>query len=481
MRGTCLIGALLLVLGSGCQVGPRYSVPCVSVPEEWKGSQEQCKCNTPGVCLWWEIFEDPVLSHLEEQAVANSPNLYVALARVVEARSMADVSRAAAFPHFALQPSYSQMDSLFKLYLPGGAGFPVATALRNDYRVNQFQYVMPFNLSYEIDLWGKIRSQYESALYSSEALEEAFYTALLTLTSDLAMGYFQLRSLDAQLDLLEATQRLRREALKLAQSRYDKGLANYTDVSNAQLQLSNVDSQYFDLLRQRVLQENALAVLLGMPASDFCLERQPLIAPPPCIPAGIPSDILLQRPDIAQAERDRASKHASVRVAYASFFPSLDLTMTLGFQSPELKQFLKWLSRLFALGLNSHQPLLDGGELSANLCAAWARFAQADGSYQQTVVTAFREVEDALVNLELQAKQSESLEQSVEAATQTTTLSQRRYVKGLVSYKEVIDSERSQLDAQRTLLSLLGVRYVATVQLIKALGGSWSCDVPLSN
>lgn len=465
----------LLFALSGCQLGPCYAPPCVDAPDQWKTEQS---CTDSGddqeICCahWWEIFHDPMLNDLEEEAVSASPTLFAAVERVIQARAIAGVDRAAILPHVSLNPSYSEIDSLFKLYLPPGFSFPGAP-LRRDFRVQQFLYTMPFNLSWELDLWGKLRGQYASARLNAQAQVEALRAVWLSLTTDLASSYFELRSLDSQIVLLQQTVELRQRAMALAQSRYAKGLASYADVANATLSLANVQSTLIDTERLRALQENVIALLIGRPATDFCLASLPLFEPPPCIPASLPADVLLQRPDIAQLERTMASQHALIGVAYASFFPSLNLTTTLGFSSPELSQFLSWPSRLFSFGANVGQPIFDGGKNCANLRLAWARFGEADDNYQQQVLVAFREVEDALKNLEQQALQSEALDLSVSAATTVAQLAERRNSNGLVSYIEVIEGEEAQLNAQQAQLNLLGVRYLSTVQLIKALGGCW--------
>lgn len=235
----------------------------------------------------------------------------------------------------------------------------------------------------------------------------------------------------------------------------------------------NTTELLIDAERQRTLLENMLATLIGMPASQFCIVNNPLLQIPPQIPAGVPTDILLRRPDLAKAERAAASEHALIGAAYASFFPSLSLSGTLGFLSPDLKNFMKWRSRFWQMAANSNETVFDGGKNCGNLEAAWARFKQASADYQQQVLTAFQEVEDALNNLEFQAKQYNNLQTAVNAARTTSRLSHQRYKQGLINYLEVVDSDRSQLDAELNLLNILGLRYNSTVQLIKALGGSW--------
>lgn len=468
-----LLFILLFIVVSGCRVGPNYEAPSVCSPQEWKASPRKI-AESPQVENWWDVFDDEVLCRLEIQALENNPSLKQALARVVEARSLVEVSRAALYPQVTLNPSYSDTGQLFKLYLPQGvASLPLANPNLSVYRIHQYQYVLPLNLSYEIDLWGRLRSQYEATVYDAQAQEEDYLNIMLTLTTDIASNYYQLRLLDSQIDILRKTVEERNTNFLLNNSRYVKGVSNALDVAIASLEVSNTESSYYDALRQRALVENVIATLLGLSPADFCLEANPLQREPPVIPAGLPSDVLLRRPDIAEAERKCASQNAEVGVAYASFFPSLSLTGALGYSSPDLSQFLKWLSRLWSLGINGTQTVFDGGRKEADTINAWARFIEASYGYQQQVLTAFQDVENALNNLELQSKQYDSLASSTESAKTRNRLSLQRYQRGVANYLEVTDSENSALTAELSLVNMQGQRYISTVQLIKALGGSW--------
>lgn len=466
-------GILIFVLLFGCRVGPRYHPPVPEAPAEWKASSLSNEA-TPYFDYWWEIFNDETLNCLEQQAVENNPNLYVALERVVEARALAGVNKADLYPQISLNPSFSDTGQLFKLFLPPGLNFPNPTNIPDVFRVHQMQYNLLLNASYEVDLWGRIRGQYESAVYNAQAKLQDYYVSLLSLTTDLASHYFQLRSLDAQLDYLQQTIDTYKKDYQLIKARFDKGIISEVDVSNASLQLTNAQSNYEDTARQRVIEENAIAVLIGMIPSDFCIEHNPLEEAPPTIPAGVPASILGQRPDIAEAERNMAAEHVLIGVAYASFLPSLSLTGALGYSSPDFKQFLRWISRYWSFGADAGETVFDGGRNTSNLKAAWARYREASGTYQQQVLTAFQEVENALNNLEMQSKQAYFLAQSVQSSEKTYSLSSNRYNKGLVNYLEVVDSERAKLNVGLSFIVLQGARYISTVQLIKALGGSWA-------
>jgi outer membrane protein, multidrug efflux system len=464
-----------LLFLSSCRVGPEYTPPELLAPDSWKNPYAAAELPQFRE-YWWEVFDDELLNCLETHAVEYNPTLYVALQSVFEARATAGVVGADLYPQLFCNPSYSSVGILQQLFLPSGVQqqLPGLTALQ-PFRIHQLQYLLPMDLSYEVDLWGKIRDQYDSAVFNAEAQSDAYYNVMLTLTSDLASAYFQLRGYDAQIDLYKATIQTREKNLQLTQNRFNKGLVTYLDVTQAQVDLANASASYEDAIRLRKLAENQIAVLTGAFASDFCIEHRPLRDSPPVIPAGIPSTVLLRRPDIAQNERAMASQHALVNAAHANFFPSLTLTGALGYSSPDIRQFLKWISRYWAAGANASQMVFDGGRDDYNLEAAWARFFEATGTYQQTVLTAFQEVEDSLNNIEQYHKEARQLQIAVEASRKATGISLNRYQRGVAIYLEVVENERLQLQAETNYVNVQSLLYVSTVQLIKALGGGFGC------
>lgn len=475
MKYCRFLGLLFLLIVSGCRVGPHYEPPAATVPEEWKNDQP-CVTHAPFVDFWWEVFADDTLNELEQSAVQNNPTLFVALQRVFEARALACVEASNLYPQLFINPSYTNQEALFQANLPSGINIPGLSGGIPPFRVHQLQYLLPLNLNYELDLWGKLRDNYDAAAFHADAETEAYFSSMLSLTADLASTYFQMRTLDATIDFLIANIETRQKNYDLTQARFDKGLVTYLDVTQAQVDLATVRSNYHDAIRLRRLSENQIAVLTGQLASDFCLEHNPLNGMPPAIPAGIPSTILLQRPDIAQAEREMASQHALVNSAYASFFPSISLTGALGYLSPDASQFTKWISRFWMMGANGSQMVFDGGRDCCTLKAAWARFGEASGAYQQQVLTAFREVEDALNNIEQQGKEAEQLRIASQASKKAVDISMNRYRRGVAIYLEVVENERLQLEVEVEWINRQGALYISTVQLIKALGGSWETD-----
>lgn len=470
---------------TACSVGPKYVPPCVEVPDTWKTEKtEKCDCfeaNANGEIIhldhWWEVFEDTKLEQLENWALENNRNLYVAYERIQEARAVMGIAAADFYPQITLNPQYTNTGELFKIL--GGGGNTANSCCPNIvkpptiFRVHELLYFLPLNLSYEVDLWGKIADQYYSSYYNWEAQKKDYEVVMLSLTSDLATTYFQLRAADAQIDLLEATLKTRKNAFAINESRYEGEVTFYADVTLSAEEVKTVEGQYEEMLRQRGVLEDAIAVLIGVPASELFLEHNALTGLPPCIPEGLPSEILLRRPDIAEAEFDVLSQHELVKRGYSLFFPSLTLTGAGGFESPIFKDFLKWKSRYWMLGAEADQLVFDGCKTWYNLRRQIAVFLEASGTYQQQVLQAFQEVEDALISVESFTKQFKIAEDTVAWAAKTNQLYKDRYYGGLTYYIDVVNTERDLLSYQMNVNAIRGFRYVATVQLIKALGGGW--------
>jgi multidrug efflux system outer membrane protein len=473
----CLLVISIFVL-QACEVGPAYRPAVVNAPDNWKGAHVEGEEGCASCGQWWEVFNDDFLNDLMSTALQNNPNIIAAIERVVQARAMAGISRADLYPQITLAPSYTNQITLTEAY--------ASSVLNNNnmitggsnplFRQHFMAYMLPVNLRWEIDLWGRLRNIYKSASYQAEGEYDAFRNLLLILTTDLAEAYFQLRGFDRQIDLFLKTIQTRKKALEINQARYDAKLAGYQPVAQAQLDLANVEADYHESKRQRIRQENRIATLVGINASQFFIEHRPLEIGPPQVAPGIPSDILARRPDIAQAAMSRRSTHALVRSAYANFLPSLSLTAASGFSSPDLHTFLSWHSRYWQLGANSVETIIDGGRNLSILELQWARFKESDQNYQAAVLNAFEEVESALTDVEEFYNQLNRLTTSVKASTTAYKIAYDRYFQGVTFYLEVMDSERDQLAAERSYNDVLTLRYSALIQLIKALGGSWETD-----
>jgi multidrug efflux system outer membrane protein len=463
-----LLGLASSILLNSCQVGPSYFPPAVDAPSSWKNPYFQGELPREDCGDWWKAFKDETLNELESYAINNNYQFKMAKERVEQAWALACMTKSALYPKLDLDAGYLNRGVLSRLYAPPGVSL-ATPFMRQHQRTNS----LLFNLSYELDLWGYNLSQYQASAYSAQAEEERFLSVMLTLTSEVADSYFRARVYDSQIDLYLKTIETRKKAYQINKDRYADNIIDYSAVSRAELDLTNVEAAYYEAMRLRSLEEDRLAVLLGINPSDFCLAHSPLVLAPPIIPADIPSDVLLQRPDIHQAERNLAANNANVKTAYADFFPKLNLTGALGYSSPDLNHFLSWASRLWALGADAFQTVFDGWYKECQLKRSWAQYFEADAAYRQQVLIAFQEVEDSLTNIEYLEKEYQKIGLSVQAAEITYRIAYDRYLQGLTFYLEVTDSERDLLNAERNLRMLLGLRYSATIQLIRAMGGSF--------
>jgi multidrug efflux system outer membrane protein len=319
-----------------------------------------------------------------------------------------------------------------------------------------------------------VRRNREAAKATAQAAVADLHTTLLSVTANVAGAYYDIRSLDAEIGVLERSIGMRRDALGIAQERFNAGLTSELDVARATADLAGNEADLFGVRRSRLEMENALATLLGCPASDFRLKRRALIETRmPNIPPGLPSSLLERRPDVASAERQLASANARIGVAVAAFFPVIRLTGAAGFESADIGEVFDWQSRMWQIGPSITLPLFEGGRNIANLNAAQSRYRQQVDGYRKQVLVAFQDVENALGDLRTLSDQSDAQERAVAAAVRTLQLSQSQYGKGAVNFLDVLDAERTLLADERTSVQLLGQRLQATVQLIKALGGSW--------
>jgi multidrug efflux system outer membrane protein len=473
-----LLSGLSLIVAS-CSVGPSYTPPPLDVPTSWKNNDERfrnCEIDeTRDLDYWWEVFEDERLNELEMFALENNRDLYVAFERIQEAKALMGIAASAAsdfYPQINLSPQYTNTEELLKIFRAQNNGI---TPLNNAkvFRAHEPFNFLPVTMSYEVDLWGKIRDQYDSSKYLFFAQEKDYEFTMLVLTTNLGIAYFQLRALDSQMDLLLDVLKTRRKAYEINKARFDEQITFYADVTLAEEEVNSALIQYNEVVRQRAVLEDQIAVLLGVPASEFTLEHMPLEGLPPCIPEGVPSDVLLRRPDIAEAEYNVRSDNALVKRAYSLFYPSLTLTAAGGFESPVFKYFLQWISRYWMYGAQANQLIFDGFKTSYNLEREIARFKEASGTYQNQVLKAFQEVEDALKDLESYAQQYEISFKTVGLAEKTYQLYLDRYKAGVIYYIEVANAENDLLNYQMAVNNLQGFRYIYTIQLIKALGGSW--------
>ncbi len=457
------------LLAGPLTVGPDYHHPTNAVPPMYKEPElGQWKESRPLDNVprgkWWEIFGDAELNRLESDAMDANQNLKAALARVDQARATARVARADLLPNLNLDPSFTR-----QRYSPNqDPSFGNITA-------NTFH--VPLDLSYEIDLWGRVRRGFESARADAQASLADFYTSLLTLQSDLAQNYFALRALDAEIATVKATVELRKEQVRLVRSRFEGGIGTELDVARAETELATTEADAAALGRNRAELENAVAILVGKNPSTFTL---PPISTgkwrpqPPGIPAGLPAELLERRPDVAQAERQLASANAKIGVAKAGFFPVVSLTASGGYLSGDIESLFRWDSRTWTIGPSVSLPIFAGGRNLANYRRSKAGFEEAVARYRQQVLVAFGDVENSLAGIGYLDQESSAQARAVKNARRAADLATERYRSGLVSYLEVVDASREALQAERADARLAGQRLAASVQLIKALGGGWT-------
>jgi len=460
------IAAIVLITGlAACTVGPDYRKPDVSelVPAEWRWKPAKSNDAAPKG-EWWRAFGDPVLDELEATALAGSPTLRAAVARVDEARAVARIARAEFFPQVTLDPSAKRERTSGNLPTPIPFRVPAA---------NLSTFSLPLDLSYEIDLWGRVRRSLESARAQAEASVSDHQNVLLTLTADVAINYFLVRTLDAEITALRRTVDSRSDSLRILKERLAAGVALGADVEQATTQLATAQADLADATRQRAEALDALAVLCGKPASGFDLAQRPLELRELAMPAVLPSELLERRPDIARAERALAARNAQIGVARAAYFPSVQLVGQAGLLSDQASRLFSADSRVWSIGPHVSLPIFTGGRIAADVKRAEAAYEEALAEYRLAVLVAFREVEDSLAQLVLRGEQARAQETAMRSALNVLTLARARYQAGTANYLEVADAERNLLQQERRLAQLQGQRYASMVRLVKALGGGW--------
>jgi multidrug efflux system outer membrane protein len=457
----------LPLLAGPFTVGPDYKRPETETPAQYKATdlghwKEAKPLDHLPKGSWWEIFGDADLNALQQKALESNQDLKAAFASVNQARAAARIARSEFFPNLDLNPGFRR-----ERFSPNQEpDFGSITA--NTFRA-------PLDLSYEIDLWGRVRRGFEGARADAAAMLAAFHNLLLTLQADVAQNYFNLRALDLEIATLERSVQLRNEQINIVNARLDSGLGTPLDVARARTELATTEAELASVNRRRVELENALAILTGQQPSTFRIAARPdWQAQPPLIPAGLPSELLERRPDIAEAERQLAAENARIGVAKAAFFPSLRLTGSGGFLSADVESLFNWESRVWSIGPSLSLPIFAGGRNRANLQRARDRFEEYVARYRQRILVAFADVENSLAAIHHLNVQAAAQQRAFSSATEARNLANESFSAGLIDYLDVIDSDRAALQTQRGTVQLTGQQLVATVQLIKALGGSWA-------
>lgn len=460
--------ALVLAMAglSACTgFAPDYVKPAAELPDAWgvAGGRKPL----PSGARWWTIFRDERLDKLVEEALANNTNLAIAVSRVTEARAQLGVAEADLYPTVGATFDRSRLQSSQRTgTLPAGAARE-----RNDYRA-------ALNVSYEIDLWGRVRNSVEAARADLLATEAARDTVRIALSAEVVNAYFQLRSLDEQIDAARATLQTRRDTLALQRSRFAAGFISELEVRQLEAEIANGEAQLPVLERARGTAESGLALLMGRTPKlvyQARIERYviPTEPPPASVPAGLPSDLLLRRPDIVQAEEQLIAANTRIAVARTALFPSISLTGMIGSESAALTNLFTGPAGIFNLAASIAQPIFSGGRQEAGIAAAKAREEQALLRYRQAVQTAFREVREALAAQAYTRQQFDAEERRAVSLREAVRLAKLRHENGIASQLEVLDAERGLLAAEINRSEALRAQRAAMSDLFKALGGGW--------
>ena len=464
-RGAGLVGLGALLLG-GCMVGPDYTKPSAPMTSTFKEA-DGWKAAQPSDHLprgqWWTIFDDPDLHTLAAEVATANQNLKIAEARLREARALVRFNRAALFPTISAGAGASSIrDSANQPFRPSN----VSAGSSGD-------LLLSLDMSYEIDLWGRVRRTVAAARHEAQATAADLETARLSLQAELAMDYFELRAADAQKQLLDESVKAFEAALQLTKNRFEGGAAPKSDVAQAQTQLDTTRAQATDVTVQRAQLEHAIATLIGQPPAAFSLPPRPLDTRPPDIPVGLPSQLLERRPDIAAAERRVAEANEQIGIAKAAYYPTVMLNASVGFEGSSFGNLLNASSLLWAVGASITQTIFDGGRRRATSDATIAAYDATVAAYRQTTLTAFQQVEDNLAALRILEQEAQQQRRAVESAQLSLQLFTNRYRGGVDNYLQVITAQTVTLANQRTEIDILRRRIDASVLLVKALGGGW--------
>ena len=468
----------MLLLATACTVGPRYSrpAPAAPPPDAWK-TQPPWEQAAPKDAIpkgdWWKVYHDPALDAYEEQLLRANQSLIASRDRLNQARSLARVATADFLPQLSADPSAYRERGSGNRPLNGAAPTVINGVPQPVLPYTQSVYTIPFSLSYEADLFGRVRRNVEAANASLQSTAADLANVQLVLTAELAADYFTLRELDAEYQVVEESVVYQRKGLDLVKNRHDGGIASGLEVAQQATVLDSTISQASLVQETRAQYEHAIAVLLGQAAPAFSIPATPLSATPPPIPLGVPSDVLERRPDIATLERQMAYENAQVGLARTAFYPHITLSGGGGWQSTDLSSLLNAPSLFWSLGADALQPIFQGGRNRANLEAARAGYDQSVANYRQSVLTAFQEVEDGISNLSTLSQALSTQAAAVDDARRALDIANNRYVGGVTDYLDVITAQTTLLNSERLQTQLLGQQMVSSVYLVKALGGGW--------
>ena len=472
----------LLVMISGCVVGPKYHAPVTQAPAaEYKESPTQFKENEGWTVAqpadaklrgkWWEIFNDPELNALEEQLDINNQNIKEFFENFMAARAIVREARSQYFPTLTAVPSITHTRSSANLGSNSGSGSGSGSGSNSN--LESSLYTLPLEASWEPDLWGKVRNTVRQAQYAAQVSAADLENERLTEQSSLAEFYFEIRGQDMLQKIFDETVVADQKQYDLTKSLYDLGIDDQIAVVQAETTLRSAQAGQTNVGIARAQYEHAIAVLVGKAATSFSIPVKPMTTAPPPIPVGVPSELLERRPDVAAAERTMAEANAAVGIAYAAYYPNLTLTGEGGFQSSSFSHWLSWPSRFFSVGASLSETIYDGGLRRATVQQYVATYNADLASYRQTVLGAFQQVEDALAEVRILSKEVQQQQQAVDAAVVFLKLEQARYDTGIDPYIDVLIAQTTVLGDQQTLNGLQVQEMASAVALVEALGGGW--------
>ena len=463
------LAAPLALAVAGCAVGPDYHRPPVDMPVAWT-VEAPFRTGTPGDATpkgaWWQRFNDAPLDELEAQALAASPTLAAASARLTQAQAQLAGAEA------GLWPSVGFAGRTARLKISRDR--PLTNYNSPNFSTVQNDFLAQLTVNYEVDLAGRVRRTIEGARASAEQSAADFENTRLLLTTELATDYYTLRELDIELDVINRSIGLQRRSLELATARHDLGATSGLDVASQQALLDSTLTQLDVLYRQRTQFEHAIATLTGTPAPVFALARDVYELVPPDVPIGVPSDLLERRPDVASAERAMASANAQIGVATAAFYPSITIAPAYGLEATSMSTLFGASSLLWSFGVAIAQPLIDSGRLKANVDFARGGYDLAVANYRRIVLTAMQEAEDGITGLAALERASVQANAAIASAQKVLDLANARYEGGVATYLDVITAQQSLLANERLAAQLRGQRMLTAVFLVKALGGDWA-------
>ncbi|HTD03156.1 efflux transporter outer membrane subunit [Undibacterium sp.] len=470
VRRFAILGAAIAM--AGCAGAPDYRRPDISIPAAWQSAppfREGAPSDGALKGNWWELFQDAQLNQLEQQAMVQNQSLQLAAARLEQARAQVSVSAAGLFPQVGLQAGAARQKNSADRPL-SAYNVPNVSTVQNNYQLG-------FAVNYEADLFGRVRSTVASAQASAQQAAADFENTRLVLASELAADYFNLRELDAEIDVIRQGIALQEKALDFVNTRHELGAASGLDLAQQQALLDTSKTQ-LDLLRnQRAQFEHALATMTATPAPSFRLTPQVMVLTPPPMPVGLPSDILQRRPDVASAERAVAAANANIGVARAAYFPTILLQANGGWDAAQMGKLLSAPSLLWSLGAAVTQTLFDAGKTSATVKISEASYTAAVAGYRQSVLVAMQEVENGIYGLTALGSAGKQAEASVGSSQRVLDLANDRYAGGLDTYLDVITAQQALLNNQRQAVQIHGQQMLTSVYLIKALGGGWQGEL----